>query len=181
MPRTRACCVIAEQTAASAEKSVRLTRHPARRRDRAAHRPAPGRADPMPRRRPISRASAPPSRRTSMRLQLLVGAPIDAKSFAGLDRRGVRRRSRRSRRARFLRPAAPARRAPGRISAARRQCADRRGPRGLVPAHHADRLARLCQQRADQACSPAARSGGAPAPTQPTPSSRPARATPTSG
>ena len=79
-------------------------------------------------------------------LQLLVGAPIDARLLprsideaaptiaelpAGLE---------------FLRAAAPPRRRAGRISTARGQRRDRRRARGAVPAHLADRPARLCQQ-----------------------------------
>ena len=139
---------IAEQTAASAEKSVRLTR--VRLEGGVAPRTDLRQAEQI-----LSTAQADLARqRTAVAqdvnaLQLLVGAPIDPDL---LPARSTKRsgRSRRSGRARFLRPAAPSRRGAGGISAARRQCADRRRARRLVPAHHADRLARLCQQRADQ-------------------------------
>ena len=113
-------------------------------------------------------------------LQLLVGAPIDPSLLpASIDEAGstiaelpaglnsdilLRRPDVR----------------PGRISAARRQCRDRRRARRAVPAHHAHRPARLCQHRAHQPVHRRRVRLVAPGPTPPTRSSRPAPATPTS-
>ena len=83
--------LIAEQTADSAEKSVRLTRAPARRRDRAANRPQPGRADPGAAQADLARQRTALAQDVKL-LQLLVGAPIDPKLAARLDRRSVRQR-----------------------------------------------------------------------------------------
>ena len=69
-----------------------------------------------PPRRPTSRGSGPRSRRTSTRFSLLVGAPIAAVASRGFDRRGVRHHRAGLSGPRFLRPAAPARRDPGRVS-----------------------------------------------------------------
>ena len=74
---------------------------PARGRDRAAHRPAPGRADPRTAPRRPSRADARPLAQDVNLLQLLVGAPVDPGIAPGIDRGSRADRRTAARRARF--------------------------------------------------------------------------------
>ena len=119
------------------------------------------------------------SRRTSMRCSCWSGRRLPQPA-AGVDRAGGRDHRRASRGLELRRPAAPARRASGRISASRRQCRHRRGAGGAVPQDHPDRPARLCEQRADQPVHRRRLRLERRARTPPTRSSRPAPATPTS-
>ncbi len=114
-------------------------------------------------------------------LQLLVGAPIDPSLLPGsIDEAGATIADVPAgvssyvllRRPDVLQAEYQLRSANADIGAARA---------ALFPKHHADRPRRICQQRARQACSPAAHSASALAPTPPTRSSRPAPAAPTSG
>ena len=151
--------------------------HPARRRSRAAHRPQPGRANP---RSGAGRPGATANRGRAGR-QRAAAARRSAdrtEAVAGVDRRGVRHDCRAPGGRQLLRAAPPARRAPGRISAASRQREHRRGPRRAVPADHTDRPARLCEQRAHQPVHRRRVRLAGRRRMPPTPSSRAAPATP---
>ena len=123
---------------------------PARGRHRAAHRPAPGRADPRQPPRPTSpqqthgagagRQPAAAAGRRAGRSGSCCPASIDA---GRADDRDAARRAR-VRCVLLRRPDVVA----GRVSTARRQCRDRRRARRSVPADLADRPARACQHLA---------------------------------
>ena len=75
-------------------------------------------------------------------LVLLVGQPLPADLPPGLPLDGAGPAGRAAGRAAVGAAGAPPRRAPGRAPAAGRQRQHRRGARGLLPAHHADRQRR---------------------------------------
>ena len=148
-PPTRACWLIAKETAASAEKSVRLTR--LRLEGGIAPRTDLSQAEQILEQAQADLAQQTHRDRAGRQCAAVAGRRADrSEPAAGSIDEAFGRSIAEYPPGSIPRPAAPARRRAGRISAARRQRPDRRGAGGLVPAHHADRPARLREHRAHQ-------------------------------